>query len=149
MKRDTALTIIRSLLILLFLYASVSKIVDPALFKKQMLNQPFANWIGYILMFLVPLSEILISVFLMFDKTVKKGLIGAIILMGAFTIYTAVVLLNAFRYVPCSCGGVIQKLSWPQHLVFNLIYLGIAITGLVLQRKMQPSTRNRNVQLTS
>jgi hypothetical protein len=39
------------------------------------------------------------------------------------------------KHLPCSCGGVIKKLTWPQHLAFNIFFLLIAMTGIILQRK--------------
>jgi len=62
-------------------------------------------------------------------------LYASLILMMAFTIYTVTVLLHAFRYVPCSCGGVIKKLTWPQHLVFNLFFVAISLLGIWLKKR--------------
>ncbi len=132
MKKNTSLTIIRSLLILLFLYASFSKIFDVEQFKRSMLNQPFPLWMSYALMFFVPASEIYISFLLLNEKTYPKGLKGSVILMSLFTIYIAIVLLHVFKYVPCSCGGVIKLLSWPQHLIFNIFFLILSIAGIIL-----------------
>lgn len=147
MKRDLIITICRSLLILLFLYASVSKIVDPALFKRQMFNQPFPRWMAWGLLFIIPSSEIIISVMLMFEKTVPQGLKVSSILMGLFTFYTATVLLHFFDYVPCSCGGVIHKLTWPQHLIFNIAFTGLAVTGYLLARKTSTAIVEKKLPL--
>jgi len=40
-------------------------------------------------------------------------------------------MLKVFDRIPCSCGGIIAKLSWGQHLVFNLIFLGLALIGFM------------------
>jgi putative oxidoreductase len=45
-----------------------------------------------------------------------------------------VILAHFFPYIPCSCGGVIRKLTWPQHLVLNLFYVALSVLGLILQR---------------
>jgi hypothetical protein len=55
--------------------------------------------------------------------------------MLAFTVYTVAILLHAFKYIPCSCGGVIRKLTWPQHLFFNLFFVGISILGIMLKKR--------------
>jgi putative oxidoreductase len=138
MKQTSSLydTIARSLLILLFVYAGGSKFADFDLFRSQMSNQPFPHWAGGILVYLVPVSEIVTAVLLFFDKTARRGLAWSAGIMLAFSIYTAIVLMHFFHYIPCSCGGVIQKLSWPQHLVFNLFFLGMAITGYLANRKL-------------
>ncbi|WP_442892031.1 hypothetical protein [Chryseobacterium sp. VD8] len=33
--------------------------------------------------------------------------------------------------MPCSCGGVIKNLTWPQHLIFNLFF--VVITSLAIR----------------
>jgi hypothetical protein len=56
-------------------------------------------------------------------------------LMTSFTIYSIMIIAHFFPYVPCSCGGVIRKLTWPQHLALNLFYVALSVLGLVLQRR--------------
>ena len=135
MKRKLVIEILASLLILLFVYASVSKWLDFNTFIGQMDNQPFPNWMTPALVWIIPCSEILISLLLMFSKTQQLGFYAAFVLMLLFTLYTALVLLNVFGRVPCSCGGIIEKLNWKQHLVFNLFFASVAFTGIVLKRK--------------
>ena len=135
MKRKLVIEILASLLILLFVYASVSKWLDFQTFIGQMDNQPFPNWMTPALVWIIPISEILISLLLMIGKTQLLGFRAAFVLMLLFTLYTALVLLKVFSRVPCSCGGVIDKLNWNQHLVFNVFFLGVAFTGMTLKRK--------------
>ncbi len=134
MKR-IVLEFISALLVLLFLYASLSKFLAFKTFIGEMNNQPFPNWMTPYLVWSVPSIEILLAAGLIFDKTRRLALLGSFILMLLFTVYTATVLLNFYSYVPCSCGGVISKLTWPQHLVFNLFFVGIALSGLLIMRK--------------
>jgi len=42
--------------------------------------------------------------------------------------------------LPCSCGGVIQQLSWTQHIVFNLIFIAAGGIGIWMARKKEPKT---------
>jgi hypothetical protein len=56
-------------------------------------------------------------------------------LMSLFTIYTILVLSHFYDYVPCSCGGVIRRLTWPQHLFFNLFFVALSTLGIILQRR--------------
>jgi len=83
----------------------------------------------------IPSLELAIALALMFERTRMMGMIASLLLMTLFTIYTGSVLLHFFAYVPCSCGGVIRKLSWPQHMVFNLFFVTISAMGIILQRK--------------
>jgi hypothetical protein len=126
---------ISALLILLFLYASVSKFLDFKTFIKEMNNQPLPNsWTPFLVWF-IPCSEILLSVALIFERTRLLGLYGSLVLMGLFTIYAILILAHVFPYVPCSCGGVIKRLTWQQHLVLNLFFDAISIVGVIAQRK--------------
>jgi len=134
-KRQVLLECISALLILLFLYTSLSKFMDFKSFVDDMNNQPFPNsWTPFLVWF-VPCSEILICIALLFERTRMAGFIGSLVLMTLFTIYTIIVLLNFFTYIPCSCGGVIRRLTWNQHLVFNLFFVALSITGLILQHR--------------
>ena len=135
MKRKIIIEIISSLLILLFLYASVSKWLAFKLFIGEMNNQPFPNWITPLLVWSIPFIEVLIAVGLIFEKTRVPAFYASLFLMLAFTIYTVAILLHAFKYIPCSCGGVIRKLTWPQHLFFNLFFVGISLLGIMLKKR--------------
>src|ERR1700749_3372357 len=104
-KRQVLLESISALLIMLFLYASLSKFLDFRRFIGEMNNQPFPNAFTPYLVYGIPSFEILISVALMFERTRMLGFISSFILMMAFTIYSGTILLHFFKYVPCSCGG--------------------------------------------
>lgn len=134
-KRQVVLESISALLIMLFLYASVSKFLDFQRFIGEMNNQPLPNSWTPFLVWTVPSLEIAISVALIFERTRMAGFIASLALMTLFTIYAAAILLHFFEYVPCSCGGVIRKLTWPQHLVFNLFFVGLSVAGIILQRR--------------
>lgn len=135
MRRRIIIEIISSLLILLFLYASFSKWFAFELFIGEMNNQPFPNWLTPYLVWSVPIIEVLIAAALIFERTRLTALYASLFLMLAFTIYTAVVLMHAFKYIPCSCGGVIRKLTWPQHLFFNLFFVGISLVAIFLKKR--------------
>ena len=135
MKRKIIIEIISSLLILLFLYASVSKWLAFKTFIGEMNNQPFPNWMTPYLVWSIPILEVLIAIGLIFEKTRVPAFYASLVLMMAFTIYTVAILLHTFKYIPCSCGGVIRKLTWPQHLFFNLFFVGISLLGIWLKKR--------------
>lgn len=135
MKKLVIIDIITALVILLFLYASFSKIFDLWYFKYDLAKQPFPKWLQNILIWAIPFSEIFIAGLLMVKRTRGLGLYFALLLMLLFTGYTAAILLHFFSFVPCGCGGVIRMLSWPQHLVFNLFFVAIIATGIWLRHK--------------
>ena len=131
MKQYTVIKIICTLLVFLFVYAAVSKLANWSTFVSDMNNQPFPAFLKPILVWAVPLTELAIAGLLVFDTTRVIGLYASLLLMVAFTFYTGMVLLHFFAYVPCSCGGIIKNFSWGQHLVFNLFFVLIAITGIL------------------
>jgi hypothetical protein len=120
---------------MLFIYASLSKFLDFQRFIGEMNNQPLPNSWTPFLVWTVPSLEIAISVALVFERTRMVGFTASLALMTLFTIYAATILLHFFEYVPCSCGGVIRKLTWPQHLVFNLFFVVLSVMGIILQRR--------------
>lgn len=124
--------IISLLFVLLFLYAAVSKILDFENFQVQLGQSPllsaFANPVSY----LIPAIEVGICIFLGLPKYRIIGLWGALCLMTMFTIYIYTV-LHFSSFVPCSCGGILEKMSWNVHLVFNLFFVALAIVGIILK----------------
>jgi putative oxidoreductase len=147
-KKQVTLECISALLILLFLYASLSKFMDFKTFTGEMNNQPLPNsWTPFLVWF-IPSTEIALSIALIFERTRLLGLYGSLVLMGLFTVYTSIILMHFFAYVPCSCGGIIKRLTWRQHLVFNLFFVALSISGVIIQRRKVYSsiiiTKNKN-----
>ena len=134
LKRQVVIECIAALLILLFLYASVSKFLDFKRFIDEMNNQPLPNSWTPFLVWGIPFLEIAISAALLFEYTRLLAFYASFVLMTLFTIYAVMILAHFFPYVPCSCGGVIRKLTWPQHLALNLFYVALSVLGLILQR---------------
>ena len=119
------------LFIALFCYAATSKFLDFQTFKMQLgqspLLSPFAEWIAV----LVPLTEFVIVVLLLFPKFRLYGLFASFTLMMLFSGYIYVI-LNYSSFVPCSCGGILEKMTWNQHLIFNSFFILLAILGVII-----------------
>lgn len=109
--------IIALLYVLLFVYAAVSKILDFENFQVQLGQSPllsaFARWVA----FGVPFLELFIVVLLVLPKWRLTGFYFAFSLMVLFSTYI-IVILNFSSFVPCSCGGILEDMSWTQHLIF-------------------------------
>jgi len=133
-RRQVLLETISALLIMLFLYASISKFLDFRTFIGEMNNQPLPNALTPFLVWTIPSLEIAISLALLFERTRLAGLYTSLVFMTLFALYAGTILLHFFSYVPCSCGGVISKLNWRQHLVFNLFFVALSIIGIILKR---------------
>lgn len=131
--RALAIEIICCLFIAMFLYAAVSKLADYGNAYLKMLNQPFDDKYAAFLTWAVPLVEIGISLLLIPEKTRNTGLYAATGLMAVFTGYVSFVLSGYYPGgVPCSCGGFISRMNWSQHLYFNIAFVVLGITGIVL-----------------
>jgi len=134
MKQKVAIEIISSLLILLFVYAASSKLIHYNNFKVQLKNSLWLRPFVSIIAWLVPAIELLISFILTVKVTRIYGLHASLVILSVFTIYISVMLISG-KHLPCSCGGVIQQLSWWQHLLFNLVFIFLSLVGIVLERK--------------
>ena len=132
--RQTIPVIVSCFFVLLFTYASFSKILDFEMFQIQLGQSPvvsaYAGWLSYIVIG----AELFISLLLLTDATRTAGLYAATGLMTAFTAYIYLT-INYSDFVPCSCGGVIEKLTWNQHMVFNLVFLAAGIFAVIIEER--------------
>lgn len=119
----------------LFLYASTSKLIDYEKSELQMSKSPIITDFASVLVWLVPCLEIIIAIMLVIRRTVMFALYASLALMSLFTAYI-VAILYFTDTVPCSCGGVLEKMGWGEHLVFNLFFIVLSVTGIVLKTKI-------------
>lgn len=146
LKRSTVIESISSLLILLFIYAAVNKFSDFELFKNQLSKSPFITSFSIFVAWSIPLVEIIISLLLAFKNTRLIGLFASFFLMSLFTAYL-IIMLNVSYHIPCSCGGVLQRLSWTDHIVFNSVFVMMAGIGVCL--KVDENTGATDSQVAS
>lgn len=116
--------------IVLFIYASVSKMLDFENFQVQLGQSPLLSAYAGVISYGVIGLEIGIAVLLLFSKGRQIGLYASFGLMVAFTVYIYLI-LNYSDFVPCSCGGILEKMSWDQHFVFNIGCVLLAFTGII------------------
>jgi hypothetical protein len=114
----------------LFAYAATSKVLDFENFQIQLGQSPLLSSFASLILFAVPAVEIIIAILLLIKKFRLIGLFSAYTLMVLFTAYIYI-LLNYSAFVPCSCGGIIQKLSWSQHIIFNIFFIVLAAIGVL------------------
>jgi len=134
MARKITVEIISALLVILFCYAAVSKLENTPLFRVQLGKSPLTSGHESLIAIAVPCSELMISMLLIFRSTRFTGLILSFFIMLLFTIYI-IIILNFSYYVPCSCGGVLQGLSWRTHVIFNCTFLVLIIIALIAESK--------------
>ena len=132
MKKNTIVELISSLLMFLFLYTALSKLLEFDKFKYQIGQSPFITNISWLVIWSIPLAEIITSIFLIFKRTRLAGLYLSFFLLLLFTGYVFI-MLRYSSYLPCSCGGVLSIMSWKQHLIFNLLFTGLSLAGIIVQ----------------
>ncbi|RLJ75120.1 MauE/DoxX family redox-associated membrane protein [Pedobacter alluvionis] len=129
-------SIIAYFFVLLFCYASVSKILDFENFQLQLAQSPLLSAYAGFISYAVIVLELLISFVLLFEKSRNVGVYASTALMSAFTIYIFLI-LNYSDFVPCSCGGILEKLGWTEHLIFNIICVFAGFLSLILVARQE------------
>jgi len=128
------------LYILLFVYAAVSKLLDYQNFSTELGQSPLLTKISPVVAPAVIVSELLIAIFLSLKNTRRWALLMSFALMTIFTSYIFII-LNFSHYVPCSCGGILQKLGWTEHIVFNALFVALAVIGFLLAYPLNPTSK--------
>lgn len=133
-------------LIVLFVYASLSKILDYENFRTELGQSPVLSAYAGVAAPGVLIAEFLTALFLAWRPFRKWALLASFILMVMFTFYI-IIILNFSDYIPCSCGGVLQRLGWRDHIIFNIVFVIIAGTGFFIigNKKYKDSTKTFTV----
>ena len=141
--KNIIVEVISLLYVLLFVYAATSKLLDFQHFKIELGQSPllsaFADWFSI----LVPVIEYLICLLLVIPRLKLIGLFSAYGLMLMFSVYIFII-LHYTSFVPCSCGGVLEKLKWGDHLIFNLVFLSLVVMAILF---FLQTSENKNKRL--
>lgn len=132
--------------VLLFTYASISKLLDFENFQVQIAQSPLLSaYAGFISYFTIVI-ELFCVVLLIVPKMRLLGLYMSLGLMAAFSIYIYLI-LNYSDFVPCSCGGILEKMGWKEHLIFNIVCVFMAVGAIsILSYQKGTSTYHSIVQ---
>ncbi|MGJ1192599.1 MULTISPECIES: MauE/DoxX family redox-associated membrane protein [Sphingobacterium] len=128
--------VIRAAMILFWAYVGMEKLWQLGAFKIALEQQPLISYLAPVLYWLLPLVEIGIGVLLGMPSVRLRawGWKVSTILILVFSIYIGLGVLNVYDRKPCMCTSFLSNISWTAHLVFNLIILGLSITGWLLHR---------------
>ncbi|SFW52651.1 MauE/DoxX family redox-associated membrane protein [Chitinophaga sancti] len=133
MKKKLLIEIIASLLIILFLYTGITKLIEHATFRYQLSISPWsllASWSG-IVSWVLPIGEVLLAAMLLITACRKTAFIASAILFAGFLVYLGM-LLGSGTKLPCTCGGIISSMSWNAHVWFDAACLLLCMTGIWL-----------------
>jgi len=117
--------------ILLFVYAAVSKFLDFENFNVQLGQSPLLSPLATYIAYGIPLIELFIALLLLKGSYKRLGLLLSYGLMVLFTLYIFIILHYSY-YVPCSCGGILEKMGWEEHLWFNIVFVILGGLGYIL-----------------
>lgn len=138
--RKIVVEIISALFALLWGYAAISKLLDYGTFKVQLGKSPLITEFAALAAIAVPLAELIIAGFLIVglynERFRLMGFYMSLFLMSMFTAYI-IAILNFSYYIPCSCGGILSSLGWEEHVIFNLVFVALAIIAILLMNKKQ------------
>lgn len=140
MKRHIAIEVISFLFIFLFVYAAMNKLLDIEKFRVQIGQSPLLTSLAPFVAWFIPIFEIAVALMLTIPKFRLFGLYASFSLMVMFTAYI-VVILNFSDHIPCSCGGVLERLGWTEHLLFNVAFVLLALAGILLLSKKRENAK--------
>lgn len=129
------LTTITSILILVFGYTGLDKLIRWEASWGSFHNQPFPPDLANALAYAVPFSELLIVLLLLFPTSRWWGYLGSVLLLTVFTTYVGLIWVGAFPRVPCNCAGILESLGWEAHFWLNLFLIGLSCYGLYSKQK--------------
>jgi hypothetical protein len=132
---NLAIEVITAILLLLWIYTGLNKVIHFEKFRFETGRSPFLQHIVPLVAIAVPTSELLIAGLLIFKGTRVMGLYASLFLMTLFTGYVYVMLHYAYD-LPCSCGGIIELLTWEQHLIVNVTITLLTAVAILLQSRL-------------
>jgi len=155
-SRRVTVIIISFLFFLLWLYAGINKMMDPE-FESQLMLSPYLERYSGFVEITLPWAEIIIAMILVVgmlldDRILLFGLYVSFFLIFLFTAYIYSMLYYS-HFTACSCGGILNKLSWNDHLIFNIGFTLLAILAILLipnknqQRHFWQKRSSSNLQI--
>ncbi|WP_461789679.1 MauE/DoxX family redox-associated membrane protein [Pedobacter sp.] len=122
-RGERRLQLVAAVFVALLGYAALSKLMDYSVARQAMLVQVFARKVALVLVWLVPVVELVVVLLLLVGPTRWLGLWLATLLMLVFSVYLVLANTGMFGKVPCGCGGILGKMGYGVHLVFNLCFV--------------------------
>ncbi|WP_437920424.1 MauE/DoxX family redox-associated membrane protein [Sphingobacterium sp. LRF_L2] len=139
--------------ILLWSYAAISKLAHWELSRAEMHKQLFPSYIASILFWLIPLLELGLVYLLLIPKNKLWGIRFSIALLSLFSLYLLTGITRLFGKNPCICAGILPQRSAGEHILFNILFIILGISILVLAHKSragkdvvsEPSRKEDNI----
>lgn len=140
--KQITVEIISLLFIILWVYAGLSKWLDPE-FTDQLNKSPYLEGLSGFVAVALPIGEVAMAVLLIFPRTKLIGLYLSFFTMSLFTGYIYAMIYYS-HYTPCSCGGILSKMDWNTHFIFNLVFTILAIVAILFWQKPQGGSPDKS-----
>nr|WP_315240126.1 MauE/DoxX family redox-associated membrane protein [uncultured Flavobacterium sp.] len=137
--KNAIVDIICLLYVLLFVYAAISKLLEFQNFQAQLGQSPLLSAYTGFVSYSVLIVELVIALLLAIPKSRYVAMLASFGLMLMFTAYI-IVILNYSSFLPCSCGGILEKLGWKEHLIFNITFTILAALASVFMATNKSKT---------
>ncbi|HEY4147274.1 MAG TPA: MauE/DoxX family redox-associated membrane protein, partial [Chitinophagaceae bacterium] len=106
---------------------------DYSVFREQLADSPVLKPFSGFIAWALPAVEILVGILLIVPRWRLKGLWLSLGLLIAFLVYI-IVMMTTSDHLPCSCGGLLEQLSWKGHIVFNSAFAVLAGIAIRLEK---------------
>ena len=120
-------------LVIVWTYTGLEKLLNLESTRKAMLNQPMPNELEEVLVWVVPSIELILAGMLVLVSSRWWGLLASALVLSVFTTYVGLIWVGAFPRVPCSCAGFLESMGWLEHLIFNSFLILISVIGLRME----------------
>lgn len=130
---DFLLLFINIILASLFAYTAYEKIMDHERFMNGIAKVDIIGGFAFLISWAVPIVELLTAALLLVPHTIRIGLWSFLGMMVIFSVYIFIALTWASK-LPCHCGGVIETLTWTEHLWFNIGFILLSLAAIRLER---------------
>lgn len=121
------------LLVIMWGYSGLSKYQEFERFGIELNRSPYLHTFSGAIAYLLPLGEILLAILLIPARTRILGLYLSLLLIVFFTAYIYAMLHYSY-YISCGCMGLFEKLSWDEHLAFNIGVCLLCAVGILLHQ---------------
>lgn len=145
MKEDKLYVTLCGLLILLWAYAGVTKLLSFHLFQIQMAKQILPGFAKVILAKMLPGGELALAIILCIERFRRVGLYISLLLLIAFTLYIGLAVFKVFPKRPCSCGGILAHIGWSAHFIFNLVFTALNLLTIVIYKGKEGLARKVSI----
>lgn len=134
------------LLLLMWAYTFVSKVLDFDTFRRQINGAYLLSYLGSPLPYILQLLHLSLVILLLKKSWRKLGLITSLSVLLLYTGYLIYILKFA-PSIPCSCISLFRGLNWNNQLWINLAVLTLNIIGLIMFSYKSPP-HSSHVQTT-